>query len=341
MTSISIIIPHYNNYQILNDCLESLYESELHDAEVIIVNNNSTDDSIKKIITKFSKPIIISTPTNLGYAGGCNYGAKHAKGELLVFLNNDTEVDKEWLSQLIKTMENQTHIASVQPKILNKNNQKTFDYAGASGGFIDKYCYPFARGRIFNTIENDDGQYDDIKRIFWASGTGFITRKSIFNELRGFDENLFAHMEEIDYHWKCQLNGYEVYANPKSVIYHLGGGTLSYQSAYKTYLNHRNSLLLLLSNYNLINTIKFSIIRIMMECISCMKDLVSLRFKHAFAQINSLLWIIVHPHIIIRRRKIIKKIRKKTDKELINDIIFNKSIVYQYFIKKNRKYQSL
>ena len=163
MASISIIIPHYNNYQILNDCLESLYESELHGAEIIIVNNNSTDDSIKKIITKFSNPIIISTPTNLGYAGGCNYGAKHAKGELLVFLNNDTEVDKEWLSQLIKTMGNQAHIASVQPKILNKNNQKTFDYAGASGGFIDKYCYPFARGRIFNTIENDDGQYDDIK----------------------------------------------------------------------------------------------------------------------------------------------------------------------------------
>ena len=333
MASISIIIPHYNNYQILNDCLESLYESELHDAEVIIVNNNSTDDSIKKIITKFSKPIIISTPTNLGYAGGCNYGAKHAKGELLVFLNNDTEVDKEWLSQLIKTMGNQAHIASVQPKILNKNNQNTFDYAGASGGFIDKYCYPFARGRIFNTIENDNGQYDDIKRIFWASGTGFITRKSIFNKLGGFDETLFAHMEEIDYHWKCQLNGYNVYINPKSIIYHLGGKTLSYQSPYKTYLNHRNSLLLLLSNYNLVNTIRFLIPRIIMEFISCA--------NHASAQLLSLLWIISHPHIIIKRRKLIKKIRKISDEELLNNIIFDKSIVYQYFIKQKKEYQSL
>ena len=341
MTNISIIIPHYNNYQILNDCLKSLYKSELHDAEIIIVNNNSTDDSIKKITVKYPKPIIISTTMNRGYAGGCNYGAKHAKGKLLVFLNNDIEVHKEWLTQLIQTIGSKTNIASVQPKILNKKNPKKFDYAGASGGFIDKYCYPFARGRIFNTIENDNGQYNDEKKIFWASGTGFITRKSIFNILGGFDETLFAHMEEIDYHWKCQLHGYEIYVNPMSIIYHLCGKTLSYQSAYKTYLNHRNSLLLLLSNYNFINTLKFIIIRIIMEFISCIKDLVSLRFNHAFAQINSLLWIILHPHIIIKRRTIIKSIRKVTDKKLLNNIIFDKSIVYQYFIKQNKKYTSL
>ena len=341
MTKISIIIPHYNNYQILNDCLKSLYDSELYDSEIIIVNNKSTDDSIEKIKNQYPSVTIISTTKNKGYAGGCNYGARQANGDLLVFLNNDTEVDKNWLIPLIQLLDGNSKIASIQPKIMNKNNPKIFDYAGASGGFIDKYCYPFSRGRIFNTIESDDGQYDNIKKIFWASGTGFITRKSIFKKIGGFDETLFAHMEEIDYHWKCQLNGYEIYVNPNSIIYHLGGKTLSYQSAYKTYLNHRNSLLLLFSNYNLINTLKFSIPRIAMEFISCIKDIISLRFNHAGAQIFSLLWLIVHPHIIIKRRRLIKTIREITDQELLNNIIFNNSIVYQYFIKQKKEYQSL
>ena len=341
MTKISIIIPHYNNYQILNDCLQSLYKSELNNTQIIIVNNNSTDDSIEKITNQFLDLKVVSTKTNKGYAGGCNFGAKYADGDYIVFLNNDTVVDQKWLIELIKLMDEKPTIASIQPKIMNKNNPQIFDYAGASGGFIDKYCYPFTRGRIFNTIETDDSQYDDIKRIFWASGTGFITRKSIFNKLGGFDETLFAHMEEIDYHWKCQLNGYNVYINPKSIIYHLGGKTLSYQSPYKTYLNHRNSLLLLLSNYNLVNTIRFLIPRIIMEFISCAKDIISLKLNHASAQLLSLLWIISHPHIIIKRRKLIKKIRKISDEELLNNIIFDKSIVYQYFIKQKKEYQSL
>ena len=341
MTKISIIIPHYNNYQILNDCLKSLYDSELHDSEIIIVNNKSTDDSIEKIKNQYPHITIISTTKNKGYAGGCNYGAREANGELLVFLNNDTEVDKNWLNPLIQLLDSNPKIASVQPKIINKNNPKVFDYAGASGGFIDKYCYPFSRGRIFNTIESDDGQYNNIKKIFWASGTGFVTRKSIFKKIGGFDETLFAHMEEVDYHWKCQLNGYEIYVNPNSIIYHLGGQTLSYHSAYKTYLNHRNSLLLLFSNYNLINTLKFLIPRIAMEFISCIKDIISLRFNHACAQILSLLWLIVHPHIIIKRRKLIKTIREIPDQELLNSIIFDNSIVYQYFIKRKKEYKTL
>ena len=341
MTKISIIIPHYNNYQILNDCLKSLYDSELHDSEIIIVNNKSTDDSIEKIKNQYPYITIISTTKNKGYAGGCNYGAREANGELLVFLNNDTEVDKNWLNPLIQLLDSNPKIASVQPKIINKNNPKVFDYAGASGGFIDKYCYPFSRGRIFNTIESDDGQYNNIKKIFWASGTGFVTRKSIFKKIGGFDETLFAHMEEVDYHWKCQLNGYEIYVNPNSIIYHLGGQTLSYHSAYKTYLNHRNSLLLLFSNYNLINTLKFLIPRIAMEFISCIKDIISLRFNHACAQILSLLWLIVHPHIIIKRRKLIKTIREIPDQELLNSIIFDNSIVYQYFIKRKKEYKTL
>ena len=341
MSNISIIIPHHNNYDILNDCLESLYKSNLHDSEIIIVDNNTTDESIHKIKVDFPNLIIIKSATNRGYAGGCNYGVKHAKGNLLVFLNNDTEMEEQWLTQLITTINNDPNISSVQPKIINKYDKNKFDYAGGSGGFMDKYCYPFARGRIFHSIEKDNGQYDDSIKIFWASGTGFITKKNIFEQLGGFDETLFAHMEEIDYHWKCQLAGYHLHINPKSVIYHLGGGTLSYYSSYKTYLNHRNSLLLLLSNYNTLNTLKFLIPRIIMEHISFFKDIITFRPNHAFAQIRALLWIILHPYIIIKRRKKIKEIRLVDDKELLNTTILNKSIVYQYFIKNKKIYSDL
>ena len=341
MSTTSIIIPHHNGYELLNSCIQSLYESNLNNSEIIIVDNASTDTSIKQIKETFPELIVLNTEQNLGYAGGCNYGVNHANGKLLVFLNNDTQVDKNWLTELENIMNNDSNISSVQPKILNKKNKEKFDYAGASGGFIDKYCYPFSRGRIFNSIEKDLGQYDNITKIFWASGTGFITKKSIFKKLGGFDEHFFAHMEEIDYHWRCQLNGYSVFINPQSIIYHLGGGTLSYDSSYKTYLNHRNSLLLLLSNYNKINTIKFFIPRLIMEFTSTIKDICILRFNHAFAQIRSLSWIILHPHIILQKRIRVKKIRKLSDSEILDKIIFKKSIVYQYFIKNIKQYSKL
>jgi len=341
MSEISIIIPHHNGYEILNNCINFLYKSDLYDSEIIIVNNNSTDNSINQIIIDFPNIIILNLNGNRGYAGGCNYGAKHANGELLVFLNNDTEVSKNWLTELINIINKDSTISSVQSKILNKKNNEKFDYAGASGGFIDKYCYPFTRGRIFDSIEQDIGQYEDVIKIFWASGTGFITKKTIFEKLGGFDERFFAHMEEIDYHWRCQLNGYSIYVNPKSIIYHLGGGTLSYNSPYKTYLNHRNSLLLLLSNYNLLNTMKFFIPRLIMELISTIKDIITLRPAHSFAQIKALIWIFVHPNIIINKRAQIKKIRKVTDNEMLHNIIFNKSIVYQYFVNNKKKYSNL
>ena len=341
MNTISIIIPHHNGYEILNNCLKSLYASDLHNSEIIIVDNYSTDNSVNKNKEEFPELKIIKLTENKGYAGGCNAGANHAKGDLLVFLNNDTEVQSNWLSELLKTINNDNSISSVQPKILNKNNNDTFDYAGASGGFLDKYCYPFSRGRIFDTLEKDKKQYDDISKIFWASGTAFITRASTFKEIGGFDERLFAHMEEIDYHWKCQLKGYQICVNPKSTIYHLGGKTLSYDSPYKTYLNHRNSLILLLSNYNLSNTIKFFIPRLFMEIISTIKDFLSLRFLHSFAQIRALIWIVINPHIILSKRSEIKKIRKVSDDELLNNIIFKKSIVFQYFINNKKKYSNL
>ena len=247
---LSIIIPHFNGTKVLIGCIDSLNNCTYKDVEILVVDNGSTDDSIAVVKKKFPNVAIVSSDTNRGYAGGCNYGAEHANGKYILFLNNDTIHQKNWLEPLIEKLDNDENISSVQPKILNFHEQQQFDYAGAAGGHMDIFTYPFSRGRVFDSIEKDTGQYDDSAEIFWASGTAFITLKSIFKTVGGFDETLFAHMEEIDYHWRCHLMGHSVWVEPKSVIHHMGGKTLAYGSPQKTYLNHRNSILLMLTNYS-------------------------------------------------------------------------------------------
>ncbi len=283
---------------------------------------------------------IVSSLENRGYAGGCNLGSKQASAPCLLFLNNDTTQQSGWLDKLLLRLESNDKIASVQPKILNYFNQDTFDYSGGSGGCLDMLVFPFARGRIFNTVEKDLGQYDDCSEIFWASGTAFLTRKSIFAELGGFDETLFAHMEEIDYHWKCHLAGYRVDVEPASVIYHRGAVTLPPSSPLKTYLNHRNSLLLLLTNYEPLNSFFLFFPRLLLEIVSFFKELIALRPQHAHAHIRGLFWLLTHPGIISRRRKSIRRLRTITDEKLMHKM-YRGSIVLQYYLMGKRKFSSL
>ena len=220
-------------------------------------------------------------------------------------------------------------------------NREYFDYAGACGGFIDKYCFPFARGRIFNTVEKDRGQYDESCKIFWASGTAFLTRTQIFKEIGVFDETLFAHMEEIDYHWKCQLGGYEVWSNPESIVYHKGGVTLAYDSPYKTFLNHRNSLIMLLTNYSLILSLVLFIPRVVLQLVSILKDLLSFRIFHALSQIRGTILAIIRIDILIKRRIEIRKIRKVKDLTLLKEVIYRGSIVWDYFIRSKKIFSKI
>ena len=342
MIKVSIIIPHYNNQDILISCIDSLQKLDYVNYEIIVVNNNSTDGSIEYVKNNYQDIIIVSAKKNLGYAGGCNLGAQQANGEYLLFLNNDTIHEKNFLDILVSRLDDNRDIASIQPKILNIKNKNYFDYAGAAGGYLDYLVFPFTRGRIFNTIEKDTGQYDDFSKIFWASGAGFITRKNVFNKINGFDNSLFAHMEEIDYHWKSYLMGFEVWVEPKSIIYHHGGKTLSYMSSIKTYLNHRNSLILLLSNYHLGLSIYLFLIRFFLEILSSIKELCSLRISHFIAHYKSLLWVLFNIKVIKRKRKEIAKIRIKSDIELMNDkVILNKSIVKIYYIFLKKKYSEI
>ena len=339
-TKVSIIIPHFNGLEIIDDCLSSLEKVTYDDYEIIIINNHSTDQSIHHIQTKFNEIQIIDLSQNKGYAGGCNAGAKEASGEYLVFLNNDTIHNADWIEPLVEYMDANNNIASCQPKIMNYFNQDNFDYAGASGGFLDVLSFPFCRGRILFDIEKDDKQYDTIRNIFWASGTAFITRKDIFLNIGGFDETMFAHMEEIDYHWKCHLMGYDVASVPDSVVFHKGGRTLDYYSPFKTYLNHRNSFLLLLTNFSIPFALLFSIPRLFLELVSVIYELCLGRVYHSFSILKSLIWLILNPHVIIKRIICNNRIRKINDFKMIK-YFYKGSIVLKYFLFKKKTYSSL
>jgi GT2 family glycosyltransferase len=332
---VSIIIPHLKNKEIIYECIDSI-EKKIGDVnyEIIIVNNNSIDHSLDTIEKEFINISIIHSKINKGYAGGCNLGAKHAKEEYLLFLNNDTIIDSNSILELINTIKDDNLISSVQPKIKNYYNKEFFDYAGGAGGYMDYLVYPYARGRILNTLEEDIGQYDTKKKIFWASGTAFLTKASIFKEIGGFDETLFAHMEEIDYHWKCQLNGYKIYINPKSVIYHKGGQTLKYGSYKKIFLNHRNSLILLLTNYKKFSLIRYTK-RLSLEIVAFIYYLLFLKFSAASAVLMANIWIFINIAYLIKRKK---------DNDRYNNnqpLISNYSIIKKYYLNNKKKYSQL
>ena len=239
---VSIIIPHWNGIDIITECLESLQKATYPNFEIIVVDNDSIDDSVNHIRKNFPKTIILENELNEGYAGGCNRGSEIAKGEYLLFLNNDTIHEPNWIEPLVNLLEKNYSITAVQPKILNYFQKNLFDYAGGAGGLMDILAFPFARGRIFNEQEIDANQYNSTKEIFWSSGTAFLVRKTAFENAGKFDELFFAHMEEIDLCWRLKNAGYRIVCNPESTVYHVGGATLPNNSPFKLYLNFRNNL---------------------------------------------------------------------------------------------------
>ena len=327
---VSVVIPHYGGTDILGECLTSLNKCSYPNLEIIVVDNNSPDDSIQFIKSNITEVKLIRSEFNRGFAGGCNFGVQHAKGEYLLILNNDTIHEPDWIDHLVNMLESNPKISSVQPKIKNYDNRDYFDYAGACGGFMDKYCFPFARGRIFSTVEKDEGQYDESIQIFWASGTAFLTRKNVFDKVGGFDEILFAHMEEIDYHWKSQMLGNEIWVEPASVIYHKGAVTLPVSSPQKTYLNYRNSLILLLTNYPKMTPIRLLFPRLFLEFISLLKEVITFKWGHAFAILRSWMWILSHLSLLKKRQDVLK-----SDNIKIPILIFQKSIVVKYYIDRS------
>jgi GT2 family glycosyltransferase len=241
----AVVILNYNGEQHLRRFLPSVV-SNTRGADVVVADNGSTDNSLQILATEFSSVRTIALEQNYGFAEGYNRAlALLSEYDYFVLLNSDVQTPEGWLEPLIERLESDSSIAVTAPKILSVENKDMFEYAGAAGGYIDYLGYPFCRGRILSTLEKDCGQYDDARELFWVSGAAFCVRKSVYQSLGGLCGDFFAHMEEIDLCWRMQLAGYKVVVEPKSMVYHLGGGTLASQSARKVFLNHRNNLAML------------------------------------------------------------------------------------------------
>lgn len=327
---VAVVILNWNGKQLLKQFLPSVIKYS-NNANIYLVDNNSTDDSVNFVAETHPKINIIKNNYNSGYAKGYNDALKHVKCDILCLLNNDVEVTNNWLSPIIEIFKNDKNIAIVQPKLLDFNKKAYFEYAGAAGGFIDKFGYPFCRGRIFNTIEKDLGQYNDTADIFWASGACLFIRQDIFSQLNGFDEKFFAHMEEIDLCWRAKNLGYSIKYVGESEVYHFGGATLSNTNPKKTFLNFRNSLFALTKNAkgNLILLIGT---RLILDGFAGLKFIANLKPLHTLAIIKAHLSFYSHFNSLLKQRKQ-SKLRIKYYKI--------RSIVFKYFVFKKTIYKSL
>jgi hypothetical protein len=301
-------------------------------AAVYVADNNSDDDSVAFLLENFPSVHIIQNSTNGGYAKGYNEALATLSEELFVLVNSDVEVTKNWLNPMIAEFEKDHLLVAAQPKILDFKNKEHFEYAGAAGGFIDKYGYPYCRGRIFNSIEKDEGQYDDIQKIFWASGACLFVRKKAFREVGGFDEDFFAHQEEIDLCWRLQAKGGVIKYIGSSAVYHVGGATLDAGNPKKTFYNFRNSLFSLVKNAggNKIWGILF--VRLILDGIAALQFLFHGKIAHSFSILKahlSFYWNL--PKYLNKRRLQSSNFKYFT----------TKSVVWQYFINKNRNFMEL
>lgn len=244
----AVVILNWNGQKMLERFLPSVTAHTKGDAEVIIADNGSTDDSLPFLQKHYPQLRVIRLDKNYGFAGGYNKALQQVDADYYVLLNDDVEVTPGWIEPVIAQMQQHPDTAICQPKLLMYDQRNTFEYAGGAGGYIDKYGYPFCRGRMFTTLEDDHGQYDTPSQIFWASGAAMFVRSDVWRQLGGLDEDFFAHMEEIDFCWRAQNAGYRIEYCPHSVVYHVGGGTLPKSNPRKTYLNFRNNMALLYKN---------------------------------------------------------------------------------------------
>jgi GT2 family glycosyltransferase len=318
---IAVVILNWNGVQLLEQFLPSVVEHS-PEATIYIADNASTDDSISFVLANFPSVKIVKNDTNLGFAGGYNDALENIDAEIYALVNSDIEVTENWLQPILKTFENETETAIIQPKILDFKRKEYFEYAGAAGGFIDEFGYPYCRGRIFNTLEKDNGQYNDNCEIFWASGACFFIRSSVYKELKGFDADFFAHQEEIDLCWRVINKGYKIKYNYESVVYHVGGATLQKGNPKKTYLNFRNSLLMLTKNLPKDKLYWILFCRMILDGIAGLQFLLQGKFNHFLAILNA------HGSFY----RLFSSNFKKRDRIQKDKYYNRKSIVYYHFI---------
>jgi GT2 family glycosyltransferase len=327
---IAVVILNWNGVKLLEQFLPSIlaYSAE---ATIYVADNASTDASVAFVKSNFSSVHIIQNSRNFGFAQGYNEALQHIDAEVYALVNSDVEVTPNWLQPILTAFENEPQTAIIQPKILDYKNKAYFEYAGAAGGFIDRYGYPFCRGRIFDTIEKDTHQYDDDCSIFWASGACFFIRSSVYHDLKGFDADFFAHQEEIDLCWRAFNKGYQTKYSAKTTVYHVGGATLQQGNPQKTFLNFRNSLLMLVKNLPKSRLYSVLFTRLILDGIAGIQFLFKGKIYHCFA--------IVGAHFSFY--SLFSKNYKKREIVQSKNYTKLKSIVYSYFVKKVTTFDKL
>ncbi len=328
----AIVILNWNGKKLLEQFLPSVIEFSSKEAEVYVADNASTDDSIEFIKQHYPSVKIVQNTTNGGYAKGYNDALQHIDTDIYCLVNSDIEVTQNWLTPVLKTFKEEENTAIIQPKILDFKDKTKFEYAGAAGGFIDAFGYPYCRGRLFETLETDQSQFNDTADIFWASGACFFIRSTVFQELQGFDEDYFAHQEEIDLCWRTQNKGFDIKYVSTSTVYHVGGATLENINPRKTYLNFRNSLLTLLKNVPTRTVALVIFSRLILDGIAGVKFLFELKPLHT--------WAIVKAHFSFYKNffKFLKK-RKQLDKK--KNYFLHTSVIWQYFALGRKKFEEL
>lgn len=328
MKKIAVVILNWNGAKLLEQFLPSVvaYSEE---ATIYVADNASTDTSIEIIQSKFPQITIIKNEGNYGFAKGYNIALQQVEEDYYALVNSDIEVTENWLAPILSIFDNEPNIGIIQPKILDYKNKAYFEYAGAAGGYIDQFGYPYCRGRMFDTLEKDQGQYNDDVDIFWASGACLFIRKDIYRKLNGFDDDFFAHQEEIDLCWRAFNLGYTARYSSKSVVYHVGGATLNEGNPRKTFLNFRNSLLMLTKNLPERKLFLILFLRLCLDGLAGIQFILKGKFKHC--------WAIVKAHFAFY--SLINKTLKKRNSEIRSDYYRSKSIVYQYFVKNGKVFE--
>ncbi len=332
MDKTAVVILNYNGVAYLERFLPSVtrYSGQCH---LVVIDNHSNDTSLDFLKNHYPQVQVVALERNHGFSGGYNRGLLEVQADNYILLNSDVEVTPGWSDQLIQYMLSHPEVAICQPKILSHQHPDQFDYAGAAGGFLDLLGYPFCRGRIFNHLEKDRGQYDKNQMIFWASGACFFIRARVFHEMGGFDEDFFAHMEEIDLCWRCHRAGYKTGFVGASRVYHVGGGTLRDTNPYKTYLNFRNGLQLLVKNSTVLQLFWKLPVRLLLDLVACLKFLLEGASAHSAAVLKAAGSFFLHLPKTWSKRSTIDA--------PFGGQLFQTLIIWQYFIRKKNTFQML
>ena len=331
---VAVVILNFNGRKFLEQFLPNVIANcDPTLAEVVVADNASTDNSVAFMREHFPEIRLVENGSNGGFATGYNLALRQIEAQYYVLLNSDIEVASRWIEPIIEMMDADPSIAACQPKILSYYNKEKFEYAGASGGFIDKYGYPFCRGRVFQNLETDEHQYDTPMEVFWATGACMFVRADLYHQIGGLDDSFFAHMEEIDLCWRLKNAGYKVYCCPQSRVYHIGGGTLSKNSPRKTYLNFRNNLSLLVKNLPKQRVHRTILYRILLDWVAAFKFLFE-GCPMDFAMVFKAHW------DFYKRIKTLKENRKTTGHKMVS-CIYRRNIVFDNVLRRKKKFSEL